>query len=61
MKEKIVDYAKRMAINAVCYFVVWILLCLILEDEIDWTRSIWQAVVFGILVVPAVDFLNRKK
>ena len=61
MKKKIVDYAKRMSINAVCYYIIWIVLCLILGDEIDWTRSIWQAVVFGILVVPTTDFLSKKK
>lgn len=61
MNGKIFGYAMRMICHAVLFFVIWLVMCLIFRDEINWKQAILQAIFFGILYVPISDYLNKKQ
>lgn len=61
MNGKIFGYAMRMICYAVLFFVIWLVMCLIFRDEINWKQAILQAVFFGIFSVPISDYLNKKQ
>ncbi len=60
MKEKWFSYMKDMLINTICFFVIWILLDLLLGDEINLRETIIRSVLFALISVPIMVFLRNR-
>ena len=61
MWEKWLYYMREMVINTVLFFIVWVVLDLVFGQEVDYGDAALRAVFFGIVMVPVIEWINRKR
>jgi len=61
MKEKWLYYMKEMAINTICFFVIWLLLDYLFETEINLRETIVRSVLFALITVPLTEYFKRRE
>ena len=61
MWEKWLYYMREMVINTVVFFIVWVVLDLVFGDKVDLKDAAVRSVLFGILMVPLIEWINKKK
>jgi len=60
MKEKWLKYMRSLLINTVLFFLVWILLDVLFNDEINIRETIVRSVLFALISVPIMEYMKKK-
>ena len=60
MKEKWLKYMRSLLINTVLFFLVWILLDVLFNDEINIRETIFRSVLFALISFPIMEYMKKK-
>ena len=60
MKEKWLKYMRSLLINTVLFFLVWILLDVLFNDEINIRETIVRSVLYALIFVPIMEYMKKK-
>ncbi len=60
MKEKWLKYMRSLLINTVLFFLVWILLDVLFNDEINIRETIVRSVLFALISFPIMEYMKKK-